>query len=64
MRLRYHISSLISASLAIILVYPLFTYILYDECSRDVRGEHASAKYTMRNKETLKKFLELKWCIF
>ena len=31
------------------LVYPTFMYILYDECSEDVRGECSSAKYKMRN---------------
>ena len=31
------------------LVYPLFIQILYDECSRHVRGECSSAKYTLRN---------------
>ena len=52
MRFYYHISSLISASLAIItqvLVYPSFAYILHDEYSEDVRGEYSSVKYTMRN---------------
>ena len=29
--------------------------ILYDECSEDMRGEYNSAKYTMRNLETLTK---------
>ena len=48
MRFHYHINSLIPASHTIITevigyIYP-FIYILYDECSEDMRGE-----YAMRN---------------
>ena len=46
------------------LVCPHFIYILYDECSDNVRGDYTSAKYTMGNYETLEKLSELKWCIF
>ena len=37
---------------------------MYDECSEDVRKVYSSAKYTMRNKEALKKISGLKWCFF
>ena len=43
------------------MAYPTVVYILYDECSEEVRVEYSSAKYTMRNYETLKKLLGLKW---
>ena len=36
-------------SLHKLLVYQSVVYILHDECGKDVRGEHSSAKYTMRN---------------
>ena len=29
----------------LLLVYPPFAYILYDECSEHVTGEYSSAKY-------------------
>ena len=43
-----------------------FLYILWcDECSDDLRQlTKSSAKYTVRDKETRKKLLELNWCIF
>ena len=47
-----------------LLVYPPFQFILYDECSEDVRREHTSAKFTMRNEETPKRPSRIKWCIF
>ena len=51
--MHYHIGSLVSASLPISLhnslVYPLFAYILYDECSEDKRGKYSSAEYQWRN---------------
>ena len=31
------------------LVYPAFIYILYDEFSKDGRGEYSSAKYAVKN---------------
>ena len=46
------------------LFYPTFVYILYDKCCEDVRGESSSAKYKMRNYETLEKFPGLKLCVF
>ena len=51
--MHYHIGSLVSASLPISLhnslVYPLFAYILYDECSEDKTGKFSSAEYQWRN---------------
>ena len=50
--MHYHIGSLVSASLPISLynslVYPLFAYILYDECSEDKTGKYSSAEYQWR----------------
>ena len=47
--MHYHIGSLVSASLPISLhnslVYPLFAYILYDECSEANAGKYSSAEY-------------------
>ena len=46
------------------LVYPPFIYILYDECSEDVRGKYVTAKYSVRNSENLKTLSEPKKGIF
>ena len=47
MRFHYHIGSL--AILHKSSANPAFVYVLYDECSEDMRGELTSAKYTTRN---------------
>ena len=41
-------------SLHKLLLYLPFIYILYDECSEDVRGEYSSAKYTKEIKTLLR----------
>ena len=62
---------LLSLSTLLFLLYMLsihwFIHLLYisnNECSKDMREEHSSAKYSMKNYENLKKCSRLKWCNF